>query len=107
MSQTLRRSGPTARRTAAVQGKAIKQGAARARNRSLFDRAIGLIPLSEAGLHRLFLAVILGGAASLAWAVASLAGVPAMAQAQVAALPGRPGSRSSGWRCAGSSISTS
>jgi cell division protein FtsQ len=44
------------------------------------------IPFTEETLHRVFLAVILGGAVVLAWVVASLAGVPAMAQAQLATL---------------------
>jgi cell division protein FtsQ len=44
------------------------------------------IPLSDEQLHRLFLAVILGAAVALAWIVAVFAGVPAMAEAQVARL---------------------
>ena len=45
---------------------------------------MAVLPFTEEQLHRAFLAVILGAAAALAWFVASLAGVPAMAQQQVA-----------------------
>lgn len=50
------------------------------------DSVIAILPFTEDQLHRIFLAIILGGAAALAWFVASLAGVPAMARQQIAAL---------------------
>jgi len=49
------------------------------------------LPFTEEQLHRVFLAVILGGAVVLAWFVASLAGVPALAAQQVATLAGDAG----------------
>ena len=48
-------------------------------------------PFNERQLHRIFLAVILGGAVALAWIAASFAGVPAMAQDQVAHLAHQAG----------------
>lgn len=86
MSQTIRRKGKTARRTAASQGKARRVKQARARTGSALDGAMRWVPLSEEQLHRVFLAAILGGAVVLAWMVASFAGVPAMAQQQLASV---------------------
>ncbi len=86
MSTTIKRKSPTARKTAAAQSKARKVGAAKARTGSLFDSVMAWLPFTEEQLHRVFLAVILGGAVALAWFVAGLAGLPAMATHQVAAI---------------------
>ena len=86
MSQTLKRGGSSAAKTAARQGARRKVRAARKRTGSLLDRAMGLLPLSERQLQRLFLVGILGGALGLAVVVASLAGVPTLAAGQVARL---------------------
>jgi cell division protein FtsQ len=83
VSQKLKRGGKGVRRAAATQGKARQVRAARARTGSAIDAAMRWVPLSEAQLHRLFLAMILGCAAVLAWMVASFAGVPAMARGQM------------------------
>ena len=84
MSRTVSRKPTTARRTAAAQGRARSVRSAKARTGSFIDAVMRWIPLSEAQLHRVFLAVIIGGAVALAWIAASLAGVPAMASAQLA-----------------------
>jgi cell division protein FtsQ len=86
VSQKLKRGGKSVRRAAAAQGKARQVRAARARTGSALDAAMRWVPLSEAQLHRLFLAMILGCAAVLAWMVASFAGVPAMARGQMEAI---------------------
>lgn len=91
MSQTIRRKAPAMRKVAAAQGKERKVKAAKARTGSAVDAVMSWIPFSEDALHRVFLAVILGGAVVLAWVVASLAGVPAMAQQQIASLAGGAG----------------
>ncbi len=91
MSQKLKRGGASARKTALAAGKARKLRAARSRTGSAMDSVMALIPFSEAQLTRVFLAVILGGAVALAWLVASLAGVPAMARAQVASVAAQAG----------------
>ncbi len=83
MSQKLKRGGKGARRSAAAQGKARQVRAARARTGSALDAVMRWVPLSEAQLHSLFLAMILGCAAVLAWLMASFAGVPAMARGQM------------------------
>lgn len=84
MSAKVRRKSPTARRTAAAQSKARKVRAARSTAGSAFAGLMARVPLSEEQLHRVALAGILGSAAVLAWYVASLAGVPAMAKEQLA-----------------------
>lgn len=89
--QTLRRGGSSARKAAARADAARKVKTARAATGSLLDRAMALLPVSEETLHRAFLAIILGGAVALAWVVASFAGVPAMAEAQLASLAGQAG----------------
>ncbi|MBS0475363.1 MAG: FtsQ-type POTRA domain-containing protein, partial [Proteobacteria bacterium] len=86
MSQKIRRGGKSARKAAAAQGKARQVKAARARTGSAMDAAMSWLPFSEAQLHRIFLAAILGLAVVLAWMVASFAGIPAMAQQQLAAI---------------------
>ena len=86
MSQKIKRGGKSVRKTAAAQGKARQVKAAKARTGSAIDGVMSWIPLSEAQLHRVFLAAILGIAVVLAWMVASFAGVPAMAQQQLAAI---------------------
>jgi cell division protein FtsQ len=90
-AQTLRRKPTSARRTAAQQGAARKVRVAKATTGSLFDRIMAWMPFSEEQLHRVFLAVILGGAAVLAWVVAGFAGLPAMAGQQLAQIAGDAG----------------
>ncbi|MET1755454.1 FtsQ-type POTRA domain-containing protein [Novosphingobium sp. RD2P27] len=84
MSQTIRRKATSVRKTAAAQGKRQRVNQAKARTGSALDLLMAWLPFSEAQLHRMFLAIILGGAAVLVWAVASVAGLPAMANLQLA-----------------------
>lgn len=86
MSQTIKRKSQSARKTAAAQGKARRVGQAKARTGSALDAATSWLPFSEEQLHHAFLAMILGGAVALAWFVASLAGLPSMAQAQLSSI---------------------
>lgn len=85
-AQTIKRGGKGVRRAAAAQSKARQVRAAKARTGSALDAAMGWLPFTEAQLHRIFLAMILGGAVALAWMVASFAGIPAMAEQQLAAV---------------------
>jgi cell division protein FtsQ len=84
MSQTIRRKATTVRKTAAAQGKQARVNQAKARTGSAIDLAIASLPFTEAQLHRMFLFIILGGAAVLAWVVASAAGLPSFAGLQLA-----------------------
>ncbi|MFM5948281.1 MAG: cell division protein FtsQ/DivIB [Novosphingobium sp.] len=82
--RTIKRGGKGARRAAAAQGKAQKVRTAKAKTGSVIDTLMAWLPFSEAQLHRIFLAMILGIVAVGAWMAASFAGVPAMARDQVA-----------------------
>ncbi|HVR90936.1 MAG TPA: cell division protein FtsQ/DivIB [Novosphingobium sp.] len=91
MSHKIVRKATSARKAAAVRGTERKVRVARARTGSAFDRAMSWQPFSEAQLHRIFLAMILGGAVALAWIVASMAGLPTMAGHQLATVAGDAG----------------
>ncbi|MBB4858472.1 cell division protein FtsQ [Novosphingobium chloroacetimidivorans] len=84
MSQTIRRKATTVRKTAAKQDKKAKVSQAKARTGSAIDMAMVALPFTEAQLHRMFLILILTGAALLAWVVASAAGLPSFASLQLA-----------------------
>ena len=85
------RKPATARSTAAREARARNARRAKRRGGSLWGSALALVPLNEHQMHRVFLAIILGGAVAMAWVVASLAGVPAMASEQVASVAARAG----------------
>ena len=91
MSQTIRRGGKGVRRAAAARGTARKVDKAKQRTGSFIDALLRYLPFTEEQLHRGFMAMILGGAVALAWFVASLAGLPAMANAQLAVLASEAG----------------
>ena len=93
MSTTIRRKAKTARKSAEAQGNKAKVRTARARTGSAVDMAMGWLPFSEEQLHRIFLFAILGGAAVLAWVVASMAGLPTMAEMQFAQVASDAGRR--------------
>ncbi|WP_324742006.1 cell division protein FtsQ/DivIB [Tsuneonella sp. CC-YZS046] len=86
MSQKIKRGGKGVRRAAAARGAARKVDRARATTGSAFDAALRWLPFTEEQVHRGLMAVILGSCAALAWFVASLAGLPALAGAQLAVL---------------------
>ncbi|MXO74579.1 FtsQ-type POTRA domain-containing protein [Altererythrobacter aerius] len=86
MAETISRKGKGVRRSAAARSRADTARRARARTGSAMGGALALLPFTEEQLHKVFLVAILGGAAALMWVVASLAGVPALLQAQVASL---------------------
>ena len=83
---TIKRGGKGVRRAARANSRATTARKAKAKTSGFLDGAMALLPFTDEQLHRIFLAVILGGAVALAWFIASLAGVPAMAQAQIAGL---------------------
>lgn len=89
--ETIKRGGKGVRRSVAAKGRAQTARIAKARTNSAMGFTMAWLPFSEEQLHRIFLAFILGGAVALAWFVASLAGVPAMAQQQVASVAANAG----------------
>ncbi|MDN3646014.1 FtsQ-type POTRA domain-containing protein [Pontixanthobacter aestiaquae] len=88
---TVKRKAKGVRRSAAAKGRANTARKARAHTSSVMDSAMAILPFTEEQLHRVFLAIIIGGAVALAWFVASLAGVPAMAQQQIAGFASKAG----------------
>ena len=89
----IKRGGKSVRKAVAAQGKARQVRAARARTGSAIDTLMAVQPFSESQLHHIFLAMILGLAAVLLWVVASFAGVPAMASAELERLAQQSGFR--------------
>jgi cell division protein FtsQ len=83
VAQTIKRKSKGVRRAAAARGNAQKVRKAKARTGSFLDTLMRFLPFTEEQLHRIFLSMILGGGVALAWFVASLAGVPAMAHQQL------------------------
>ncbi|HUD27437.1 MAG TPA: cell division protein FtsQ/DivIB [Novosphingobium sp.] len=91
MSQTIRRKGTSARKAAAAHGTQRKVRAAKARTGSALDTAMGWLPFTEKQLQRIFMFLILGGAAALVCAVAVFAGLPTLAGKQMALVAGQTG----------------
>lgn len=87
----IKRGGKGVRRAAQANRRATTARRAKAKTSGFLDGAMSLLPFTEEQLHRIFLAIILGGAVALAWFVASLAGVPAMAKAQAAEVASNAG----------------
>ena len=85
MAQQIRRNGASGvRRAAKAQSRAVTARKARGSASGFIDRAMGLLPFTEEQWSRIWLAMIIGTGVGVAFVIASLAGVPALAQAQVA-----------------------
>lgn len=91
MAQTIRRGGKGVRRATATRGAQARVATARKQTGQIVDRAVRWLPFSDETLYRILLAAILGGAGILAITVARSAGVPALAEEQVAAISRRAG----------------
>lgn len=83
---TIKRGSKGVRRAAKANSRANTARKAKAKTTGVLDGVMAMLPFTDEQLQRIFLAIILGGGVALAWFVATLAGVPAMAQAQVAHL---------------------
>jgi cell division protein FtsQ len=85
MAQQIRRNGTTGvRRAAKAQSRAVTARRAQGRASGFADWLMGLLPFTEEQWSRIWLAMIIGAGVGVAFIIASLAGVPALAQAQVA-----------------------
>ena len=91
MASKVKRGGKGVRRSAAASNRRSKARNARQRTGSMVDSAMGVLPFTQGQWQRIWTAAIIGAAVALAWFVASLAGVPALAQAQLASLAGDAG----------------
>lgn len=87
MAQQIRRNGSSGvRRAAKAQSRAVTVRKARGSASGIVDRIMGVLPFTEEQWSRIWLAMIIGTGVGIAFVIASLAGVPALAQAQVAAI---------------------
>lgn len=85
MAQQIRRNGTTGvRRAAKAQSRSLTARRAQGRASRFLDWLMGLLPFTEDQWSRIWMAMIIGGAVGIAFVIASLAGVPALAEAQVA-----------------------
>ena len=102
MAQQIRRSSTTGvRRSAKAQSRAVTARKAAGKASGFIDWLMGLLPFTEEQWSRIWLAIIIGGAVGLALIIASLAGVPALAQAQVAKIAADAGFEVEGFRVTG------
>lgn len=86
MAKIKRSSTKGVRRAAKSQSRAASARRAKATTGSFVDKAMGLLPFTEEQWSTIWLTMIIGGAVGIAFVIANLAGVPAMARVQVAAL---------------------
>jgi cell division protein FtsQ len=87
MAQQIRRNGTSGvRRAAKAQSRAVTVRKARGSASGVIDRIMGVLPFTEEQWSRIWLAMIIGTGVGIAFVIANLAGVPALAQAQVAAI---------------------
>ena len=84
MAQTIRRNAKPVRRQARAQASRTKVRKAKQKTNSLIDALMRILPFTEEQLHKAFLIMILAAAAALAWLIASLAGMTALAGQQLA-----------------------
>ncbi|WP_298336975.1 FtsQ-type POTRA domain-containing protein [uncultured Erythrobacter sp.] len=86
MARIKRSSGKGVRRAAKSQSRAASARRAKATTGGIIDSIMGVLPFTEKQWSTIWLTMIIGGAVGLAFVIANLAGVPAMAKAQVAVL---------------------
>lgn len=85
MAQQIRRNGTSGvRRVAKAQSRSQTARRARGQATGVIDRIMGVLPFTEEQWSRIWLAMIIGTGVGVAFIIASLAGVPALAQQQVA-----------------------
>lgn len=82
MSTTIRRGGKGVRRAAAAKGKARAVRKAKEQTNGFAERLLRAMPISERGLQRFFLFLILAGLAVVVWIIAQAAGVPEVVRAR-------------------------
>jgi cell division protein FtsQ len=84
MAQQIRRNGASGvRRAAKAQSRSQTARRARGQASGFIDTVMGVLPFTEEQWSRVWLAMIIGGGVGIAAIIASLAGVPALAEAQV------------------------
>ena len=88
---TIKRSAKGVRRAAKANARAKTARNAKKKTGGFFDWLMGLLPFTEEQLQKIFLGIILAAALGLVWFVATVAGVPALLQAQVTQMASKAG----------------
>ncbi|MEO0589309.1 MAG: FtsQ-type POTRA domain-containing protein [Pseudomonadota bacterium] len=86
MAKLSRSGSKGVRRAAKSQSRAAGARRAKAKTTGALDTVMGWLPLTEEQWSKVFMALILGAALLLVGTIASLAGVPAIARAEIARL---------------------
>ena len=86
MAKITRSGGKGVRRAAKSQSRAAGARKAKAKTTGMVDTAMGVLPFSEDQWSTIWLTLIIGAVAAIALVIANLAGVPALAQAQMSAM---------------------
>jgi cell division protein FtsQ len=87
MAQQIRRNTASGvRRAAKAQSRAVTVRKARGSATGVLDRIMGFLPFTEEQWSRIWLAMIIGTGVGIAFVIASLAGVPALAHGRTAGL---------------------
>lgn len=86
MAKITRSGSKGVRRAAKSQSRAATARRAKAKTGGVLDTIMGWLPFTEEQWSTIWLTLIIGGAVGIAFVIANLAGVPAMAKAQVAVL---------------------
>lgn len=79
------------RRSAAARSRGQKARAAKKHTSGLLDRAMAALPFTEEQWHKFWLTLIVAAGLAIAWTVASYAGVPELARAELAKSASRAG----------------
>ena len=87
------RSAPGIRRSAAARGRSRAARTAQNRTVGAVGRALALLPFTEAQLHKAFLALIFAAILAAGWALASVTGATAVAEAEAARVAAGAGFR--------------
>ena len=86
MAKITRSGSKGVRRAAKSQSRAATARRAKAKTGGILDTIMGWLPFTEEQWSTIWLTMIIGGAVGIAFVIANLAGIPAMAKAQVAVL---------------------
>ena len=91
MAQTIRRGGKGVRRAAAARTTRKRVATARKQTGNIVGQAVRWLPFSDETLHRMMIFAIVGAVLGAIAIGAEIAGVPAMAENEIAVLAGHAG----------------
>ena len=101
MAKIKRSSGKGVRRAARSQSRSASARRAKAKTTGVMDKAMGVLPFTEDQWSKIWLTAIIVGGAALTLFIANLAGVPALAQAELSRAAQNAGFEIKGVRVSG------